>query len=162
MHPVLILQLMALLTIANGTPVIAKKVFGGLLAWPIDGDGRSLDGKPLFGPSKTIRGVILSILATSFFAPVVSLPWYIGAAVGSTAMFGDLLSSFLKRRMGLAPSSMAIGLDQVPESLLPLLVCQPLLGITLLDIVVATMAFFVGELALSRLLFKLNIRDRPF
>jgi hypothetical protein len=28
MHPLAILQLMALLTIANGTPLIAKKMFG--------------------------------------------------------------------------------------------------------------------------------------
>ena len=31
------------------------------------------------------------------------------------AMLGDLLSSFWKRRVGLAPSWQAIGLDQIPE-----------------------------------------------
>ena len=39
----------------------------------------------------------------------------IGLLVAATAMAGDLLSSFLKRRLALAPSSQAIGLDQIPE-----------------------------------------------
>ena len=73
-------------------------------------------------------------------------------------MLGDLLSSFLKRRMGLAPSCQAIGLDQIPESLLPLLACWFFLPLTIVDVVVATVIFFVGELSLSRVLFKLGIR----
>ena len=77
-------------------------------------------------------------------------------------MVGDLFSSFLKRRMNLASSTMAFGLDQVPESLLPMLACKWLIPITMVDIVIVTVAFLVGELIGSRLLFKLNIRDRPF
>ena len=34
---------------------------------------------------------------------------------------GDLFSSFVKRRLDLASSSMAIGLDHIPESFFPLL-----------------------------------------
>jgi hypothetical protein len=161
-HPVLILQMLLLLTLANGTPVIAKRVFGDFAAWPVDGGCRFVDGKPLFGSSKTIRGVALSILITSALAPVVGLPWKLGAIVGTTAMAGDLLSSFLKRRMNRASSAMAIGLDQVPESLLPLLACRQLLGITILDMLIVVVVFFVGALILSRLLFQLKIRDRPF
>jgi CDP-2,3-bis-(O-geranylgeranyl)-sn-glycerol synthase len=54
------------------------------------------------------------------------------------------------------------GLDQIPGSLLPLLACTFILPLTLLDLVAATVIFFVGELALSRLLFKLRIRYRPY
>jgi hypothetical protein len=64
--------------------------------------------------------------------------------------------------MGLAPSSMAIGLDQIPESLFPLLACRLLLPLTMLDIGVAAALFFVGELVLSRILFRLHLRDRPY
>ena len=148
--------------LANGTPVIAKTVFGDLAAWPVDGGAKFVDGRALFGSSKTVRGLVLSILITSGVAPLIGLPWNVGAVVGTVAMLGDLLSSFLKRRMNLAPSTMALGFDQVPESLLPLLACQPMLGISLLDILIITMAFFTAELLLSRLLFKLKLRDRPF
>jgi hypothetical protein len=153
---------MALLTFANGTPVIAKKLFGDTIAWPVDGDYRFVDGRPLFGRSKTIRGVVLAIPVTSGLAPVIGLPWNIGLVVGLMAMIGDLFSSFLKRRMNLAPSTMAFALDQVPESLFPMLACKPLIDITAVDIAVVTIAFLAGELILSRLLFKLHIRDRPF
>jgi hypothetical protein len=162
MHPLLVLQLWMLLIIANGTPIIAKKVFGELVAWPVDGGCRFIDARAVFGPSKTVRGVALSILITSGFAPVVGLSWNIGAVVATMAMVGDLFSSFLKRRMKLAPSTVAIGIDQVPESLLPLLSCQALFAITVLDTLAVSVAFFAGELILSQLLFRRKIRDQPF
>ena len=105
---------------------------------------------------------MLSILVTSAFAPLVGLEWKVGALVASVAMIGDLFSSFLKRRMDLSASSQFVGLDQIPESLLPLLACRLLLPLTILDITLATLIFLVGALALSRLLFKLRIRDRPY
>jgi len=77
-------------------------------------------------------------------------------------MVGDLLSSFVKRRLDRRPSSQAIGIDQIPEALLPLLACRAALGLGLLDIVVVVAAFFVGELVVSRLLFRLHIRDEPY
>ena len=158
----LVAQLLALLTIANGTPVIAAKVFGNTLAGPVDGNVAFLDGRPIFGPSKTLRGVLLSILVTTAFAPLIGLERKIGALVAFAAMIGDLLSSFLKRRLGLFASSQSIGLDQVPESLLPLLACRFLLPVTIFDVVLATVIFLVGALVLSRVLFKLHIRDRPY
>jgi hypothetical protein len=62
----------------------------------------------------------------------------------------------------MSDSSQFTGLDQIPESLLPLLVCMFLLPLTLIDVAITTTIFFVGALVLSRILFKLNIRDRPY
>ena len=162
MNLLLIAQLLALLAVANGTPVIAAKILGKTLATPVDGNAEFLDGRPLFGPSKTIRGVTLSILVTSAFAPLIGLDWKVGALVGLAAMAGDLLSSFLKRRLDLSASSQFIGVDQIPKFLLPLLACHVLLPLSIFDIAVATAIFVVGALALSQLLFKLNIRDQPY
>jgi CDP-2,3-bis-(O-geranylgeranyl)-sn-glycerol synthase len=77
-------------------------------------------------------------------------------------MVGDLLSSFLKRRLHLASSSKATGLDQIPESLFPLLACRSALSLTTLDIAVGCAIFFAGEILLSRLFFWLRLRDRPY
>ena len=55
-----------------------------------------------------------------------------------------------------------MGLDQIPESLFPLLACRQVLSLTALDIIIATAIFFVGEIVLSRVLFKLHVRDRPY
>jgi hypothetical protein len=157
-----LLQLLGLLTLANGTPVVAKRMFGDRFAWPIDANCKFVDGRPLFGASKTIRGLLLAVAVTSACAPLVGLGIAIGTVVAITAMAGDLVSSFVKRRLALAPSSQAIGLDQIPESLFPLLACRQELGLTAADIGIGVVVFFVGELVLSRLLFRLHFRDRPY
>lgn len=156
------LKLLVLLAIANGVPVLVKDVLGSRLSFPFDGGTRFLDRRPLFGPSKTLRGIVLSLLATTLGAIVLRMEWKIGLMIAGLAMAGDLFSSFLKRRMGLAPSSMTIGLDQVPESLFPLLACVPLLALSLADVAAVTACFFVAELLLSRLLYKVHLRDRPY
>jgi CDP-2,3-bis-(O-geranylgeranyl)-sn-glycerol synthase len=162
MQPWLIAQMLILLALANGTPVFASKILGKRFSRPIDGGMRFFDGRPLFGPSKTIRGALLAILVTTAGAPLIGLDWKIGALVGLSAMIGDLFSSFVKRRLAMASSSQASGLDQIPESLLPLLVCRGALALTFLDMLVVLVLFYVGEVLLSRLLFKLGLRDRPY
>ncbi|MFZ1070733.1 MAG: CDP-archaeol synthase [Methyloceanibacter sp.] len=162
MQPVLVLELLILLTVANGTPVVAKRLFGSAFAQPLDGGALFADGRPWFGPSNTIRGVVLATLATAAAAGVLGLGWKVGALLGVVAMAGDLLASFIKRRLGLAPSSQAVGLDQIPESLLPMLAGRLFMPVTGLDIAVTTLLFFVGELVLSRLLYKWHVRDRPY
>jgi CDP-2,3-bis-(O-geranylgeranyl)-sn-glycerol synthase len=162
MQTLVILQLMVLLTLANGTPVITKKILGSRFARPLDAGLMFLDRRPLLGSSKTIRGVLVSILITTVSAPLVGLQPKIGALVAGTAMAGDLFSSFVKRRLNLQPSSRALGLDQVPESLLPLLACREVLSLTAADIALGVGIFFVGELILSRLLYKAHLRDQPY
>ena len=161
MHMSLLLQLLILLVVANGTAVGAKKLFGAVFARPLDGGALFLDGQPVFGPSKTTRGILVSVLATSVCAALIGLGWEIGALIATFAMTGDLFSSFLKRRLHLASSSMAIGLDHIPESLFPLVASQLLLPLSNLDIVAGTTTFVLGALILSPLLFRLNVRDEP-
>jgi CDP-diglyceride synthetase len=157
-----IVQSLLLLTLANGAPVIAKKVFGARFALALDGGALFFDGGPLFGASKTIRGIMVSLLATAALAPLVGASFATGGLVAALAMIGDLLSSFVKRRLKLPPSSQAIGLDQIPESLLPLLACQQLLALTPVDIAIAVAVFLGGELLVSRLLYALHVRDQPY
>jgi hypothetical protein len=57
---------------------------------------------------------------------------------------------------------MALGLDQIPESLLPAIACRWVLPITVVDIVLMSALFFVGELGVSRVLYTFKIRDRPY
>ena len=146
---------------ANGTAVVAKKVLGVAFGRPLDGGATFVDGQPLFGPSKTIRGVAASLLGTSICAGLMGLGWQIGSLIAVFAIAGDLFSSFVKRRLHLAPSRMAIGLDHIPESLFPLLASRLLLPLNTLDIVVGVTVFVVGALILSPLLFKLKLRDEP-
>jgi len=158
----LILKLLVLLTLANGTPVIARNIFAERFAWPLDGGIKSFDGQPLFGSSKTVRGVVLSVLVTGAGGALMGLGWKVGVVIGTLSMAGDLFSSFLKRRMKLPPSSRAPGLDQVPESLFPLLACQGMLALSVTEVVTAVAIFFVGDVVFSPLFYKWKIRKRPY
>jgi CDP-2,3-bis-(O-geranylgeranyl)-sn-glycerol synthase len=161
MQVFLLLQLLILLLVANGAAVAAKKLLGETLARPLDGGALLVDGRPVFGPTKTIRGVVVSVFATAVCAALMGLGWRVGVLIATFAMVGDLFSSFVKRRLNLASSSMAIGLDHIPESLFPLLASRLLLPLSILDVVVGTTIFVVGALILSPLLFKFNLRDEP-
>ena len=162
MHPLAILQSLALLALANGAPVIAKRLLGGHFAQPVDTGVLFCDGRPVFGPSKTVRGIVAAILAATAGALLMGLEPVVGALVASAAMAGDLLSSFTKRRLGRRPSSRALGLDQGPESLLPLWACRGMLGLSAADIALAVAIFFVGEVVFSRLLYQVHLRDEPY
>ena len=161
-HPGLILQVTILLVFANGSPVLAKRIFGGRLAYPLDGGLILRDGARLFGPSKTIRGALASVIMTSMASAVMSQGLMLGMVVALAAMTGDVISSFVKRRLGYPPSSRATGLDQVPESLLPVLACGNFLPLSSLDIVATLALFVLGEIILSPLLHLAHIRDEPY
>jgi hypothetical protein len=63
--------------------VLAKKLFG--FSRPLDGGIRVIDGRPLLGASKTIRGVLLAILVTSAGALLIGAGLKIGTLVGGIA-----------------------------------------------------------------------------
>lgn len=158
----LLLRSLILLGLANGVPLAARTFIGERWSQPIDGNRRFVDGWPIFGRSKTIRGAALAILATTAAAPLLGLDWRIGALFGSLAMAGDLASSFCKRRLGLPPSSPALGLDQIPEALFPLLACRAPLALGAAGIALVVAIFFAGEVLLSRLLYAFHLRERPY
>lgn len=118
---------------ANSTPVLAKRI--GLLpalARPLDG-GRRLGSQPVFGPHKTIRGVLVGwcsavvvallqrlgaqgtglVAALSSEAHRVVSPLLWGTALGLGALLGDVAKSFVKRRLGIPPGRRWIPWDQL-------------------------------------------------
>ena len=82
--------------------------------------------------------------------------------IGLAAMLGDVLSSFIKRRLGLDSSSQSVGLDQIPEALLPLLAVAETFALGGLTIAMIVGGFAVLELTLSPLFYWLGIRNRPY
>lgn len=161
MQIILVLKLVALLVVANGAPILASRLLRRRLAFPLDGGLTLWDGRPLFGASKTARGVIVAIVAAAAGAPLLALDWWIGALLGLGAMAGDLFSSFVKRRMGLPSSARATGLDQVPEALFPLLACAAALDLSAPDILAGVALFFVAGVVLSLVFYILGVRKQP-
>jgi CDP-2,3-bis-(O-geranylgeranyl)-sn-glycerol synthase len=155
-------RLLFLLAVANGAPILAKRVFGTWWSTPLDGGWTFVDGRRLLGPSKTVRGFVIATAGAAVAAELLGLSFGVGALVGAFSMLGDALASFVKRRLNMASSDRATGLDQIPEALLPLLVVASGLGLSLLDVLLITLVFFVLEMPLARLFFALRLRDRPY
>jgi len=120
------------------------------------------DGRRLFGGSKTWRGVAGALLATVAIAVLLGYSAWIGGTVAVFAILGDLISSFIKRRLGMRPSSMAPLLDQAPESLLPALVSMHDFALDDIQVIALVVVFVVVELLLSLLLYRLGVRSRPY
>lgn len=156
------LQLLLLLGVANSAPIAAKRMVGTRWAWPLDAGLKLRDGRPLLGPSKTVRGVIAAIAACMLFASLIGLPTVVGVLIGAGAMAGDALSSFVKRRLAIQPSGRAFGIDQIPESLLPLLAVKSVLDIALPQVAAITVAFVLLEVPLAWLAHRLGLRDQPY
>lgn len=154
--------LLLLIVFANGVPVVAHRVMGGHFAWPVDQGKNFIDGRRLFGNSKTWRGVIASVLATAVLAQWLHYGLIIGALVAAAALSGDLFSSFIKRRLGMRSSSMAPLLDQIPESLFPALLMMHRFSLDEKDVVILVLAFIILELLLSGIAFRLGIRTTPY
>jgi len=155
-------QCVLLLVVANGAPIVARKLFGERFGQSLDGGVKLADGRPLFGPAKTLRGLLAAVVASALTAALLGLSLALGALLGLCAMLGDLLSSFVKRRLAIPASGMALGLDQIPESLLPLLALRPWLTLSWEEVLVTVLAFVATDVAVSRLLFRLHIRKRPY
>jgi CDP-archaeol synthase len=157
-----LVPLLVLVLIANGTPLVVQKLLGQRYAQPLDGNRRFVDGRPLFGQAKTLRGLACAITVTTAAGVIIGLGWQIGLLVGTLAMVGDLFSSFVKRRLGRSSSSPILGIDQIPESLFPLLASVHPLSLTIADVTIGVAIFFAGNLAVSRLLYSLDLRDPPY
>lgn len=151
MNTRLAIELILLLLVANGTPALVALLLRERWNMPLDGGYVCRGGRRLFGSAKTVRGLLTSLLATVLAAAVLGFGWLYGALFSALSMLGDTSSSFIKRRLGYPDSCASPVLDQLPESLLPLLVLQPLTAAGIVEITVATLVFFILNLLLSAL-----------
>ncbi|MBT3046557.1 MAG: CDP-archaeol synthase [gamma proteobacterium symbiont of Ctena orbiculata] len=156
------LKLLLLLVVANGAPILARHLFKDHFNWPLDGGLVTASGRHLLGPSKTIRGLIASLVITAMVAQLIGIDWPLGMMIAAFAMLGDLCASFIKRRIDLPPSSQAVGLDQIPESLVPLIPCAVVFDLHWWSVLYLVLAFWVVVVLLSRLLYLLGVRRRPY
>ncbi len=108
---------------ANALPVVLG---GGL---PIDLGRKMPDGKPIFGSHKTIRGFAAGVIAGTLTSlaqlwvlqavapPDFVLPFQFGAVLGFAislgALTGDLIHSFVKRRISIAEGAPLLIADQL-------------------------------------------------
>jgi hypothetical protein len=141
---------LAILIVANATPVVLARIFGDRYGAPIDRNRVFRDGRPLFGPHKTWRGAIGGTLAAGLTGDVLAMGFVLGLLFGALALLGDLVSSFVKRRGGCASGRAVPGLDQLPEALLPMLCLRTFLGLDLPAVLGTTTLFCVLDVLTAR------------
>jgi CDP-2,3-bis-(O-geranylgeranyl)-sn-glycerol synthase len=144
-------DVLLLLVAANSVPVLLSMMLQDRWASPIDGGRMLHDGQPLFGAHKTWRGLLAGTLAAGALGAGLSIGILTAAAVGFCALLGDLLSSFVKRRLRAQSGHDAPFLDQIPEALLPLLVLYQPLGLTTVSCAATIGAFVLLAMAAAKL-----------
>jgi len=110
---------------ANGSAfALTRAIFRGD-THPLD-FGLRLGGERLLGPGKTWEGILVGSLAGLVAGAIIviaarfaeieyadGLPVYYGLPIGLAALAGDVIASFLKRRLGLPRGACAPLLDQL-------------------------------------------------
>ena len=157
-----VVTVLIVIIVANGAPILLRRVLGLHLLLPVDFGWCFFDGRPLFGSSKTWIGLGSILLAGIVAALLLGMELRIGLLISAGVIGGDLFSSFIKRRLGMKVSSMAVLLDQVPESLFPYLLVMDLLELPWREVGAAVLSFTVFELLISRFLYWIHIRKQPY
>jgi len=160
------------------TPMFVKNYFKWL-AVPVD-HGRTFGGKPLFGKNKTYRGFVFGTLAAMIFAYMqkilhqlsffqeISFVDYnevniilFGFLIGFGALFGDLVKSFFKRRLGIAPGKPFMPWDQIDAVIGGFVFILPVFKPTLLMFFTVLLVSFLIHLLNRTIAYKLKLsKDR--
>lgn len=140
---------------ANATPVI----LGG--GPPLDLGKKFIDGHRIFGEGKTLYGFLSGLVAgtlTGFLQRRV----LVGFVLALGALIGDLIGSFIKRRLGMAPGKMAPGLDQLGFAVVAIAMASPVelpSWPVLITILILTPPI---HLATNFLGYKLGLKTKPY
>ncbi len=125
----------------NFLPPLGNMIWGDRFNRPLDRGLTWVDGRPVFGRHKTIRGIFCSLLGGLAVFFLLGTVWWVSAVAALLAMAGDLLSSFIKRRFNVASGKIVPVLDQIFESLFPLLFLSQFLMLSWIQIGVIFFCF---------------------
>jgi CDP-2,3-bis-(O-geranylgeranyl)-sn-glycerol synthase len=166
-HFLLILLFLLPPYVSNAVPVI----LGG--GEKIDFGKRFFDGKRILGDGKTIRGFLAGISAGIIVAALESFAlansqfssfnWFwIGCASSLGAMVGDIIGSFIKRRLSLEGSTPL--LDQLPFILLALIFSLPFTKtfITILDVIIILVITYLLHVLMNRFAHAMGWKKVPW
>lgn len=136
---------------ANMAPWAAGRLLRAHLSAPLDCNVRLPDETRLLGDHKTWRGVLAGEIVCAVAGRLLGYSWTLGFVFAALSLAADAISSFVKRRLRLAPGAEIPALDQLPEALLPLLVLARPLGISVAAAFAVAIAFLCLDVATVRL-----------
>jgi len=161
---------------ANMAPVIVKKI--PFLVVPIDAN-KTLGGQPLFGRNKTYRGFVFGVLFAiiiTFFQNILSSNgifigleivdyenWFsLGVLMGFGAIIGDLMESFVKRRLKYDSGKPFVPFDQTDFIIGALIFVAPIVILPFGKILTLLIMSFVLHVTVNHVAFFLKIRNEKW
>lgn len=162
---------------ANMAPVICRFILPQLDK-PLDGN-KKLGKQTIFGSHKTYRGIVVGIV----FAIIISFLQYlaqqlhlieplqiisyekwllIGFLMGLGAMLGDLIESFIKRRMNIKPGKFLRPWDQIDFVIGALIFTYALFKPGVLKIGIIILISFVLHVLINHSAFYLKLRKQKW
>jgi len=161
---------------ANMAPVIVKKI--NFLKIPIDFD-KKINNKLIFGKNKTFRGLVFGVLfaiAISYFQFIlynndifVDLALFgysnwlmIGFLLGFGAIIGDLIESFVKRRLSYKPGKPFVPWDQIDFVLGALIFVFPIVNLSINKIIIIIILSFVLHIIVNHIAFYMKVRKEKW
>ena len=158
---------------ANMAPVLAKNMFRKM-ALPIDFNMK-LGKYAIFGENKTYRGLVAGVIAAigvayvqfflysenilSDFAIVDYSNWLlIGFLLGFGAMFGDMVKSFVKRRLGLKPGMPFVPFDQLDFVFGALIFVYPVARLSMEKMAIILFISLILHIIINHIAFYTGIR----
>jgi uncharacterized protein len=148
-------KILLILLSANTAPILFGALFPKARRRPLDNGRRLADGRPLLGAHKTLWGLLSGIGAAGIIGFLLGVSLTMGLLIGLVSLLGDLLTSFLKRRLGLLEGETAHLFDHLLEGALPLLLCKPFFSISWALVLVILGLFITCGLLGSRILRQL-------
>lgn len=135
---------------------------------PIDGGRKLSDGNRILGGGKTVRGFFAGILAGSVLGVIQGVlggrpgGWEAAVLMSLGALLGDVVGSFIKRRMALKRGRPVPGLDQL-EFVVGALLLSSVIWLPSLEIIVVlvlvTPLFHLGTNFVG---YKLGYKSEPY
>lgn len=133
--------------------------------------GQSWRGKRIFGDNKRLRGLLFGALMGGLTAVVVSkfntntvvtiAPFWAGVLLGTGALLGDALESFIKRRRGIDPGEAWYPFDQLDYIAGGLLLIYPFVQLPQWAMVTIVVAYFSLHLLTAYIAYLLGLKDKP-
>ena len=167
---------------ANMAPVLLRKKLIKM-AVPID-RGKSWRGQRILGDHKTVRGFVAGIVIAIIVALIqammyrfsaferISLVDYadwsygfsivLGLLLGAGALLGDLVKSFIKRRVGIQPGKPFIPFDQLDFTIGALALSALIVNFTLPIIITCIVLSILLHILTNHLAFFFKIRQEKW
>lgn len=159
--------------VANSAPPVANKI-PLLNRWRTRIDfGANIGGEPVFGKNKTWRGMVFGTLLAGLSAIILypllgdsieigTSSFAMGCILGFGALLGDIIESFFKRRIGIAPGKAWLGFDQLDYVAGAIVLSIPFVRLDAASYAAIILVFFVLHFVVSYIGYLLGIKENPF